>query len=102
MLFLCCGVTIKIQEGAAGMDIMHDRVFRIRRNLTDAGCSDSVINEYIELEKNHMRAEQYKLLGRQKSLLLKELHKDQYKIDCLDHMVYTLQEEDRKQTEEFK
>lgn len=84
------------------MDIMHDRVFRIRRNLTDAGCSDSVINEFFELDKKHRRAEQYKLLGRQKSLLLKELHRNQYRIDCLDHMVYTMREEDKKQTEESK
>lgn len=33
------------------MGIMQDRVFRIRRNLKDAGCGDSVIDEFFELEK---------------------------------------------------
>ncbi len=83
------------------MGIMQDRVFRIRRNLKDAGCGDSVIYEFFELEKSHRRAQQYKLLSKQKSLLLKELHRNQYKIDCLDHMVYTMREEDKK-TEESK
>lgn len=75
-----------------GMD--EDRIFRIRRNLSDAGCSASQIVQFLELEEQRKRQEQYQLLSRQRALLLKELHQDQYRIDCLDYMVFTMQKED--------
>ena len=75
-----------------GMD--EDRIFRIRRNLSDAGCSTSQIVQFLELEEQRKRQEQYQLLSRQRALLLEELHQDQYRIDCLDYMVFTMQKED--------
>lgn len=71
-----------------------DRIFRIRRNLSDAGCSASQIIQFLELEEQRKRREQYQMLSRQRALLLKELHQDQYRIDCLDYMVFTMQKED--------
>ena len=84
------------------MNSRYNSAFKIRRNLTDAGCEEQMIQDFFELGKEHRRAEQYKLLGRQKAFLLEQLHKDQYGIDCLDHMVYTMQEEDRKRSEDSK
>ncbi len=75
-----------------GMD--EARIFRIRRNLSDAGCSASQIIQFLELGEQRKRQEQYQLLSRQRALLLEELHQDQYKIDCLDYMVFTMQKED--------
>lgn len=75
-----------------GMD--EDRIFRIRRNLSDAGCSASQIVQFLELGEQRKRQEQYQMLSRQRALLLKELHQDQYRIDCLDYMVFTMQKED--------
>ncbi len=71
-----------------------DRIFRIRRNLSDAGCSASQIVQFLELEEQRKRQEQYQMLSRQRALLLKELHQDQFRIDCLDYMVFTMQKED--------
>lgn len=71
-----------------------DRTFRIRRNLSDAGCSASQIVQFLELEEQRKRQEQYQMLSRQRALLLKELHQDQFRIDCLDYMVFTMQKED--------
>ena len=71
-----------------------DRIFRIRRNLSDAGCSASQIAQFLELEEQRKRQEQYQMLSRQRALLLKELHQDQFRIDCLDYMVFTMQKED--------
>ena len=71
-----------------------DRIFRIRRNLLDAGCSASQIVQFLELEEQRKRQEQYQMLSRQRALLLKELHQDQFRIDCLDYMVFTMQKED--------
>lgn len=75
-----------------GMD--EARIFRIRRNLSDAGCSASQIVQFLELEEQRKRQEQYQMLSRQRALLLKELHQDQFRIDCLDYMVFTMQKED--------
>ena len=71
-----------------------DRIFRIRRNLSDAGCSASQIVQFLELEEQRKRQEQYQMLSRQRALLLKELHQEQFRIDCLDYMVFTMQKED--------
>ena len=74
------------------MNSRYNSAFKIRRNLADAGCEEQMIQDFFELGKEHRRAEQYRLLGRQKAFLL----------DCLDHMVYTMQEEDRKRSEDSK
>ena len=62
--------------------------------LSDAGCSASQIVQFLELEEQRKRQEQYQMLSRQRALLLKELHQDQFRIDCLDYMVFTMQKED--------
>ncbi len=74
--------------------ITEDRLFRIRRNLRDAGCGEELIERFISLDSRQLRAEQYRLLGRHRAQLLDSLHREQYKIDCLDHMVYTMRRED--------
>ena len=40
-----------------------DRIFRIRRNLSDAGCSASQIVQFLELEEQRKRQEQYQMLS---------------------------------------
>lgn len=73
-----------------------DHVYKIRRNLSDAGCDDLLIEQFLMLEKKKKRREQYRLLARYKESLLEVLHQELYQIDCLDYMVYSMQEEDRK------
>lgn len=75
---------------------MDDRIFKIKRNLSDAGCDAVQIAQFLELESKQKREAQYRLLNRHKACLLSKLHQDQYKIDCLDHMVYTMQKEDKE------
>lgn len=75
--------------------ITDDRVFKIQRNLSDAGCDDHLIEQFLVLEQKQKRKEQYLLLDRYRVKLLSELHQKQYKIDCLDYMVYTMQKEDK-------
>ena len=43
---------------------------RIIRNLQDAGCDQSTIDRYFTLQKNDCRQEQYRLLYKQRALLL--------------------------------
>ena len=76
--------------------ITENRIFQIRRNLSDAGWGEKLIGQFLKLDQKQERKEQYQLLSRHRAVLLDNLHQDQYKIDCLDHMVYTMQKEDKK------
>lgn len=81
-------------------EISEEQAFRIRRNLQDAGCSKSQVIQFLDLQQRHCRREQYRLLSCQKAALLQRLHRIQYKIDCLDHLVYTMQQEDEMERRE--
>lgn len=82
--------------------ITDDRLFKIQRNLSDAGCGAPLIAEFLELEQRQKRRQQYRLLMRHKAALLDELHRDQYKIDCLDHMIYAMQKEDKMEDRQME
>ncbi len=69
--------------------------FKIRRNLSDAGCDKSQIEEFLNMEQKKDRQAQYRMLSQHRVSLLEELHREQYKIDCLDYMVYAMQKEDK-------
>lgn len=69
---------------------------RLLRNLRDAGCDEDTIKKYVRLEKEGRRQEQYRLLSRQRALLLEQVHTEQHKIDCLDYLVYTMKNKNSK------
>lgn len=79
--------------------VADSRIFRIKRNLTDAGFNELQIKKFFEFEKENDRISQHRMLKEQKISLLKELHENQYKIDCLDHMIYKIKQEDKKAKE---
>ena len=78
-------------------EISEEQAFRIRRNLQDAGCESDFVAQFLHLEQIQCRREQYRLLSCQKSALLQTLHGIQYKIDCLDHLVYLMQQQDEQE-----
>lgn len=78
-------------------EITEEHAFRLRRNLQDAGCGESQVMQFLDWEQRQCRREQYRLLSCQKGTLLQKLHRIQYKIDCLDHLVYAMQQEDEKE-----
>lgn len=73
--------------------ITDDRIFRVRRNLSDAGCDGSFIEKFLLLEQRGQKKEQLRLLAQHRLALLEDLHRDQYRIDCLDYLVYTMEKE---------
>ena len=73
--------------------ITDDRIFRVRRNLSDAGCDGSFIEKFLLLEQRGQKKEQLRLLAQHRLALLEDLHRDQYQIDCLDYLVYTMEKE---------
>ena len=55
-----------------------------------------LIEKFLLLEQNHRREEQYRLLSQHRLSLLEALHQDQYKIDCLDYLVYAMEKEEKE------
>ena len=53
-----------------------DQIFKIRRNLSDAGCGVPLIEKFLLLEQNHRREEQYRLLS-------------QHRLPCWRHCIRT-------------
>ena len=51
-------------------------IFKIRRNLSDAGCDESQIEHFLKMEKEKDRQAQYRLLSQHRASLLEELHQE--------------------------
>lgn len=65
-------------------------ITRLLRNLKDAGCSEDMIQKYLELQKEGRQQEQLRLLALHRALLLDQVHISQNRIDCLDYLIYTI------------
>lgn len=57
-------------------------------NLKDAGCELFLIDRFLKLEKR----EQLKLLAAHRKQLLDKLHINQKQIDCLDYLIFNLEQ----------
>lgn len=69
---------------------MNDKM-DIRRNLQDAGCDKQFIQNF--LQQPDGCSGQMRLLAQHRSCLLKQLHKCQKEIDCLDFLIYSLKKQ---------
>lgn len=63
----------------------------ILQNLKDARCSPAVIQQFLCSMELGDLAEELRLLARQRKKLLEQLHDQQRSIDCLDYLVYNLE-----------
>lgn len=68
---------------------------RLLRNLKDAGCDEATIQKYLQLQQEGKRQEQLRLLALHRASLLDLLHVDQNRIDCLDYLLYNMNEHNR-------
>ena len=66
------------------------------QNLKDAGCDEDVVEEFMELAEAGERKRLFKLLERQRRLLVDSVHSREKQIDCLDYLVFQI----RKETQE--
>lgn len=62
----------------------------IVQNLKDAGCSEKLINEYLEYAQKMQYKQQLCLLSRYRKKLLECMHVCQRKLDCLDYLIFML------------
>lgn len=66
---------------------------RTRRNLEDAGCPECLIAEFAEAHGDEQRVRQLRAYRRE---LLSGIHAEQCKLDCLDYLIYQLDNKDRR------
>lgn len=63
--------------------------YTVTQNLIDAGCSHEMVKQFMELQGKE--EEQLNLLSCHRKKLLKQLHLEEHRIDCLDYLVYRMQ-----------
>ena len=69
------------------------------QNLKDAGCDSSTIDVFFKLGDVKSQECVLKLLSKHKAALLKDLHDNQRKIDCLDHLIFDIKQNGLKNYE---
>ncbi|MCI8650524.1 MAG: hypothetical protein HFG20_10470 [Anaerotruncus sp.] len=63
----------------------------IIQNLRAAGCDEKTIIAFLRCMRDGKEPESFRLLKKQRSLLLEAVHREEKKIDCLDYLVYQMQ-----------
>lgn len=62
----------------------------ITRRLSDAGCNNTVIQDYISCMESRDIRNQLKLLERHRDFLLERVHADEKCINCTDYFIYQI------------
>ena len=70
------------------MDLQNDDA--IMQNLKDAACSADFIEKFFKLKANGNTKSLVQLLYKHKAELLNNLHGFQKKIDCLDYLIFEI------------
>ena len=66
---------------------------KIIQNLKDADCDNKLISKFFELNENGKISEQLRLLSVHRKNLLNSLHRNQKQIDCLDYLIFSLEQD---------
>lgn len=75
------------------MSMKGEEAHRIRQNLVDAACPDTIIEGYMEMRANGRTADQVGLLQKHRKNLLNSLHDCQKALDCLDYLLFTTEKQ---------
>ena len=59
-------------------------------NLKDAGCSDMLIEQFLNLLQIGTQKEWLRLLNEHRNSLLDSIHDNQKKLDCLDYLIFEM------------
>ena len=65
---------------------------KLIQNLKDANCPPELIEDFFKLEEQNDKNGQLKLLFMQRKNLLDSLHRSQKQIDCLDYLIFNLEQ----------
>ena len=66
---------------------------RMKQNLSDAGCGESMIKEIVSLSKNGRITEALQKMKKDRCRLMEELHESGRKVDCLDFLIRQTEKE---------
>ncbi len=69
---------------------MPDDRIKVLQNLKDADCNAELISQFFRMEEAGKVSEQLRLLYRQRKILLERLHLNQKQIDCLDYLIFCI------------
>lgn len=67
----------------------------IIENLKDSGCSQKLIDKFLELYNKRDKVLMIELLVKYRKELLEKLHKSQREIDNLDYLIVSLKKEEK-------
>ena len=70
--------------------------YTVLQNLKDAGCTDEMVEKFMDLQANVDEEQQIRLLSSHRKHLLEELHREEKRIDCLDYLIYQMQNKNKK------
>lgn len=76
------------------MDKKEKQEEMIIHNLHDAGCSPTIVDQYMEIYKTKNTFKQLSFLSEYRNTVLKRVHAEQLKLDCLDYMVFQLKKQE--------
>lgn len=86
-----CDISICYFQNIVNNENMNDD--DILQNLKDAGCDYNITDNIIALIKTGDRMPVLNLLAKHRKQLLISLHEDQKKIDCLDFLIFNLNQD---------
>ena len=72
----------------------------ILQNLKDAACSDEFIEEFFRIREHGNYKMLVQLLYKHKSQLLEALHDSQKKNDCLDYLIFQIDQAVKREKKE--
>ena len=65
--------------------------YTVLQNLKDAGCTDEMVEKFMDLQDSDDEEQQIRLLSGHRKYLLEKLNRDEKRIDCLDYLIYQMQ-----------
>lgn len=68
----------------------------LRENLRDAGCDLDTIRRCEVLAQGQKEAELMRILSQHRRALLDAVHQNERRIDCLDYLIYQIENQDKK------
>ena len=69
--------------------------YTVQQNLRDAGCTEKMVEEFMALQAQKEEEGQIRLLSGHRKHLLENLHRKERQIECLDYLLYQMQNRDK-------
>ena len=64
--------------------------YTVLQNLKDAGFTDEMVEKFMDLQDSEDEEQQIQLLSGHRKHLLEKLHREEKRIDCLDYLLYQM------------